>query len=104
MFFEAWDVMISMLLSSERSENELRENALANRDQGAQLDNNSETLLLYLMLACAKMAKGTLTVGNDKKRKKRSKAKMVQFISYSFQVKTMVSIVDNFSNPCVQDF
>ena len=69
--------MINMLLSSERSENELRENALANREQAAQLDNNSETLLLYLMLACAKMAKGTLTIGSDKKKKKRSKAKIV---------------------------
>merc|ERR1719204_1807349 len=68
--------MIEVLLQSERTENELRESALANKEQGAQLDNNSETLLLYLMLSCAKMANGTLTIGADKRRRKRSKSKL----------------------------
>jgi len=68
---KSWGVMIRMLLHSEQSENELHESSLLNKREDTILDSNSETLLLYVILSCAQMAKGTLHL--DSKRRKKSR-------------------------------
>merc|ERR1740123_1372663 len=73
---KAWNVMIAMLLQAEQSEHQMRERALQNQADSTLLDNNSETMLLYLILSCAKMAKGELTIDSDKPRKRRLKQKL----------------------------